>query len=708
MSVITDTKLETIPKSEYKDKNKQEEIPIYLEQISDLSDEDKTRLIGEILDEYKEIKEEYDALGLHAKWDALDNQYDGKMLEDERRMFNLCKQVTKVKVNKVTNLIMQSLMDSDPKFSVRPKPGFQKQGGQEICDKQSDYLDDRLDYIPFREPEKQTVHSAVLKGTGYTRMDHLLKREQRKREETYKGTPGVGKPFQIGIDPANQQPIMIQNDGLAEFLRNWPDAAEEYPEYIKQLSEGKEIRFVAKFTETTYDDPTFINVNLKNFFARISCDGYEDLKTTKLTVEIEEHSYWNLKREEKKGRFYDIDDITYEGKKDDNKKIANFKNKTYQILRCVFYCKLKEDDEEDIKCIFWIHEEKRKMIGSILYPWYAIDCEYVPHYISKKNRGLLGDGLGDILTDSQYAESSILNHVLESAWMRDLITPIVKRDSGIYNQFINKAWTHGVPLVTDEGDKVDFLQNYMKDSNVPGMINLLQYLTQNDDDATGVSSLMSGRESPNDPSAPASKTIALLKQSGIDIQEYILTLAPSFNMLGSNFLLMCYQIAQDGIEYHVKPDRMAGENPFETLTRAEMIAKTNIQVMATSFDFEKIQENQKDLALYQTFRQDPIVAQYPEAIYVMAKNVIKSWSKKWANQIDQIMPSPDKFKRSQLMTAVQAIAMYTRDLVAKAQLTGQPPQIYPKQLLAIMQQAQVEAVTPPSKEVMKEREQNAA
>ena len=102
------------------------------------------------------------------------------------------------------------------------------------------------------------------------------------------------------------------------------------------------------------------------------------------------------------------------------------------------------------------------------------------------------------------------------------------------------------------------------------------------------------------------------------------------------------------------------------------------------------------------------MAQYPEAIYVMAKNVIKSWSKKWANQIDQIMPSPDKFKRSQLMAAVQAIAIYTKQLIANSQITGQPPQIDPKQLMAIMQQAQVEAVTPPSKEVMKEREQNAA
>lgn len=706
MKTIEDITL-TKTKPDEKKIEKAQELPIYFEQIKGLSKEDKDRIITEMLEELKAIREERDDKRLPEKWDALDNQYEGKVTEDARRMFNLSRQVTRVKVNKVDNLIMQALMKPDPKYSISPRPGFQKQGGQEICDKQSDFLDQRLDYLPFREPEGQTVHSAVLKGTGFNKISHFIKREPRRREEEYEGTPGKGKqPIVIGMQE-NGQPIAMLNDGLAEFLRNWPDAIKEYPLYVKQLIEGKKIRFVAQFKETTYNDPKFDNVNLKNFYARLSCDGYEGLKTTKLTAEEIEYSWWDLQREEKRNFFYDIDDLVC---KDKDKKIKNekYENKMYKILECNYYAKLKESDEEEIKCKFWISEEKKVMIGALLWPYYGIDCDYIPHYISKKNRGLYGESLGEVLTDSHAAENSLLNNILETAWMRSLITPIVEKGSSIHKQFISKSWTHGVPLVLDKNDKApDFLQKYMAQADIPGMVTLIQYLTQGDDEATGVTSGMSGQESPVDPNAPAAKTIALLKWAGIDIDEYILTIAPSFNCMGECILQIYYQITQDGVEYAVKPDRVVGDNPFETLTRAEMIAKTNIQVMATSFDFDKINENAKDLALYQTFRADPIIARYPEAIYTMAKQVIKSWSPKWKNLIDRLLPPPAQFKKEQLQVAVQALALYIKQMVTEAKMTGAQPQIDPKQLLAVMAMAQKEAITPPTKDEINARKENA-
>jgi hypothetical protein len=690
-----------------KKEDKSSDLPIYLEQIKDLSDDDKTRIIDEILEEHKEIDEEWQEANIIEELKALDNQYDGIMSEDDRRMFNLCSRVTKKKVDKVDNMIMQAVMKSDPKFSVSPRPGFEKQGGQEVCDKQSDFLDYKLDNLPFEVPVGQAIHNATLKRLGIVRWEHVIKREKRKREECYKGTPGQGKLFQVSVDPTTKQPIMIQNDGLVEFLRNWPDAYKDYPGYVKSLVEGKEVKFVAEFTETTYDDPMPTSVDPKNFRARLDCDGYEGLKTTKLIVEYENYSYWELKRQEKRGFFFDVDDLSYDGK-DKDKKIAKFKNKTYEILRCTFYGKLKEDDDEEVKCIFWINEDKKKMIGAIRWPYYGIDCEYVPHYISKKRRGLFGENLADVLTDSQFAESAILNHILEAMWMKDLITPIVEKNSSIHNQFINKSWTHGVPLTKNKDETVDFLQNHMGQTDIGGALTLLQYLSQEDDGATGVSSGMSGQQTPLDPRAPASKTMALLKMSGVDIEAYINSIVPSFNLDGEILLQLYYQIAQDGISYRLSPDRAKPDNPFAILTRSEMIAKTNIQVQATNFNFEKSQEKQENLALYQTFRGDPIVSNNPMAVYAMAKALIKSWSPKWSNMIDSILPQPEQFKQDQMQVAAQAVAMYVKQVIMEAKVTGQTPQIDPKQLLAAIQQFTVEKVTPPKPEVVKARQEQGA
>jgi len=697
MDTITDIELEKQPIE--KKETKTPDLPIYLEQVK-LSDDDKKRIIDEIIDELDEIREERNDEKIDENFDALDNQYEGKVTEDERRMFNLSRQVTRVKVNKVVNLIMQAFLKGDPKYSVSPRPEFQRQGGQEICDKQSDFLDYKLDNLPFRDPEGQVVHNSVLKGIGLLKIRHLIKREKRKREETYKGENKVE-----GVDPRTGQPI-IKNDGLEEFLRNWPDAPKEYPQFVKQLAEGKEIRFVAQFTDTTYNDPYFTSVNPKNFFARLCCDGYEGLKTTKLTVEKMEYTYWDLKREEKRGYFYDVDDITYDSKAE-GKRTTKFKNKMYTILECVYYAKLKEGDDEEVKCVFWISEDKRKMIGSILYPYYGIDCYYVPHYISRKKRGLYGEGLGKVLTDSHAAENAILNAVLESAWMTNLITPIIERQGGAYTQMMSKSWTHGVPLTINKGETIDFLQKYMRPVDTGGMLTLLQFLLQGDDDATGVSSLMSGRESPLDPTAPASKTMALLQQSGVSVEDYILTMSPSFNTVGEILLQMYYQMAQDGVDYQVKPDRVTGVNPFSKMTRADMIAKTNIQVQASSFNFDRLEENKKDLALYNLMRQDPILARNPEAIYTLAKNLIKGWSPKWSNLIDQLMPSPEQFSKQQMMVAANAVGMYVQNAVKTAQTTGQAPEIDPRQLVQVVAQLQQEAVTPPPPEVQKARQEGA-
>jgi len=551
------------------------------------------------------------------------------------------------------------------------------------------------------------AHSAVLKGTGILKITHKIKREKRRREERYQGNPMPVIDEQTGqprIDPRTRQPI-IRNKGLEEFLANWPNALKDYPGFVKKLMGGEEIKLIASYKETTYNDPEFKCVDLKNFYCRKDTDGYEGLKITKLTVERVSYSWWDLKREEKENNFYDIDKLAHDSGDTAKDKVKDFENKSYDILECVYYFKLNEDDDEEVKVVVWFGEEAQVNIGAIMYPYYAIDCYYVPHYILKKKSGFYQPGLGGRLTGSSIAENCILNFTLEGAYITNTVTPITK-DQDIVDQFLEKRFTQGMPINAKAGD-VDFLNKYMRPMDVGGMLNLLQYLIQTDDDKTGVSSLMSGREAPLDPTAPAEKTMALLQQSGISIKEFQLTIASAFNEIGYILLNMYYQISKEGRKYRLPSEKVTGKDVFAEISRNDMLIRTNIQVLATAFDFDKLNQKKEMIALYQLLRQEPLVAKIPQAVLYLLRTMVKSWGQIYKNTVDNILPSLEDLKKEQAMVALQAVDTYIKTKLQQAKVTNMQSEFDMKELLPLVNDLVAQIATPVAREVAKEQQKAA-
>lgn len=719
-----------------KEQQAQEElnIPAYMTQV-DLTNPQKKRLSKEFFLEYDAIDSEWKKEGLIEKFDGLDAQYEGQLEQREDMQFNLHKHTTKVKVDTAVRYAKKAFLKSDPIYSVSPRPESTEENINQVCEHQQDYLDYKLDEgeIPFKSPLGKVIHSAANKGVGILKVPHEIKREKCKREEMYKGNPIYIVPMPQQTPQGMQaipttmdqekfkklekeKPTLAKyakiksNQGLEDFLSAYPEAPEKYKGYVKALSEGKEIRIVVEYEDVTYNDPLPKYVLLQNFRCRLTVDGYEGMKTTKLLSERMNYTWWELKQEEAAGKFFDIDNLKFEydskGKVqkngDKDKEKANYANETFDVFEAVFYFKVDEKDEEFTKLRLWIEEDSKKVIGVTLYPYYGVPCYWVPFYVYDKWAGWLQPSIAEYLTDGNIAEDAFLNFTLEGLWMGNMITPITPAGSTADEQFLEKEWMHGVPINANPKE-IDFLQKYMQRMDVGGMVTMMQILTRGADDVSGISSLATGRESEIDPQAPARKTLALLQQSGINIEEYIDNLLSSFNETGKIFLQLTYQMSKEGRKY--KPRGKGGN--FVEISRKEMITRTNIQSQAMAFNFDELNLKRELLSFYQAFRSDPLLARNPEGLFVIMKLIIKKWSPMTRNIVDEVLPSMQEFKQQQKRIAVEAMAMYVEAKLKDAQTTGVKPEFDLKEIEALMQQAMQEAVTPPSEEVVKQREKEA-
>lgn len=718
-----------------KEQEKQEalEIPAYMTQL-DLDDDNKARLSKEFFKEYDVINEEWRSpINYRSRFKGYDNQYEGNLEKNVEMQFNLHKPTTKIKVDAVSRALIKAFLQSNPLFSISARPEFAKEGGNQITEQQSDYLDYKLDEgeIPFKAPMSKVFHSAAGKGVGVLKLTYEIRREKRSREEIYVGDPVYlvqipnpepgGQPLAQKMDQEtfdkytkNNPDVkgnvqIISNKGLEDFISSYPDAPETYPGLVKQLVEGKEIRIVVDFEEVTYNDPLLKYVEAQNFFCRLSVEGYEGLKNTKLHGERENFTWWELKQEEKKGKFYNIDELKFKRNEDGSKKVGsngegvdknNYENEDFDILEALFYFKIKETDEEETKIVVWIEEESKTVIGAIKYPYYGVDSYYFPFFILQKRPGFLQPGLCEYLKDSNIAENFFLNHTLEAVYMRNMITPITPEGSDADIQFLDQEFKHGIPINAKVGE-IDFLQKYMQQIDVGGLVAMMNILTRNADDVTRVSSLTTGAESQIDPEAPARKTLALLKQSGINIEEYIENILPTFNQVAQAMLQLTYQHTKEGRKYTKKGK---DKKLFNEIPRAAMIARTNIQSQAAAFNFDKLSEKQEDLALRQILREEPLIARNPQAVYIMLKNIIKGWSPKWRNMVDEILPSPEEFQKQQLTVAVQAMATYIKVKAEESKTTGKPLEFKLEEVMKMIAQATQEMATFPSDEEMRERE----
>jgi len=699
--------------TEKETENEEEDVAVFQNTKSlNLTEKQQDRLVTEINDEEKAIDEElgdvYDKD--YPKFcKSMDNQYKGIMPRREGQQYAVDTALTKIKMNEIVRSGMAAIFSVDPRISVEPRPGYAKQEGVEVCEQQMDFLDYALDErVPLRKPFRLALHSASRKRVGLIKLTHKIRKVKRIRQEHYESETYM--PGRVGADGQPE----IASRGVEKFLQAHGEEVEKNPgkyDWIyKSLKSGKDVVLDIEYNEITFNDPFPVYVDPLNFKVRKSTEGYEGLKDAELTIELEEYTYYQLKQLEKEYDFINVDELLYDEKEGDNsdrKVREGARNQKYTIKHCVYQFKMDEKDEDTKKIIAYVAQDKDLFLGAIEYPFTILDCYYFPIYSEHEGTGFYGGSPAENLTSAHIASNAFLNLALEGLHTQNTITPITPEDSDVDVQFANHRWTHGIPLNADP-KQIDFLNNHMKPLDISGMMLLKSIVDRIGDDVSRVSSLKSGKESPLDPTAPMGKVLALINQSDEGIKDYVDEFAVGFNNICLGILQMYYEISQNDQQYiNRRIKDVTGGNPFTTISRQAMIAKTLIQSQAHAYNFDKLNEKKENLAIYQVLRQELLVAKNPQSVHFLLTTLIKSWSPQWKNAISKILPELEELKKMEIQTATQAVVAYMDAIVEQSEITGQPPAIDPEKLKAVIQQFVGELATPPSKEEVKAREKQA-
>ena len=679
------------------------DIPEYRSKLS-LSDDQIEKLTSQFRDEFKTLQDERRELGLEGKWAERDRQYEGQLKPNKKLAFNLHCHQTKIKEDAIVRALNEAFLDSEPMVDVSPRPEMQRQDGQEVCDKQKEFIDYEMD--ENIRPQSTFVlinHSAVRKYVGVGKIDWDYLKDRRRREEVYEGKlePMMqnGKP----VMDAQGQPQM-ENIALKEFLNNYPDANERYPQILKQIMSGKKVTIIVEYLDVVYNNAKLRHIKIEDFWVANSTKGMSGLKRAHLVVERQNYRWQELVDKESNEEFEGIESMA----SGDDKEYRD-----YSVYEATTYFRLKDGDKKETKIKSWFGEVTTKdtqtddvkdyvFLGAILYPWFAFDIDYIPFWVQLNDKGFYGDCQSVTLSlkDSNIAQDAILNMLLDGAFKRNTLTPIVREGSEIEQQFLENRWFDGRPLSVDSNfDDVNKGIGFVQypQHNFAELVGIKQMLQKQDSDVSGVTDLMTGRESQSDPRAPATKTIALLNQSGINIKDYIRIYLPSFNEFVGNVLGLYYQMSQEGRKFQVgsRAKRVSGVDPFIMIRRDEMVAKTTIQARASAFAFDKANEKNENMAALQLIMANPYLMQNPEVQFKAVKIALESWSPMWKNFAMTSLPSPEEFANDMKKAAIQAVMQVMMQKQMVGQATGQPPQPpTPDELAPAVHQAQMEKYNP--------------
>lgn len=647
--------------------------------------------------EFDALEKERVDLGLDAKWESRDAQYDGQLTPIKSLEFAIDVRESKIKVDSLVRACKEAFFPDDGDIvDVSPRPETARKDGWAIAEKQQQFIG----YAMTEEirPElafTKAFQSVFKKYVGVIKICWSYRQETRRREEHWEG-----KLTQVATAP-DGTPVM-DNEGLRRFLQAYPDAPKRYPKQVRDLMIGKAVDIVVYYKEQIRNNPQFKYIKIEDFYVRNACQYNDGLQTEHLIGEKQQYSYFELMKMQADGDFENVE-LLWAQEEGTKEGAGDYKTRTYDLIEFTTYTKLKDSDKEEKKIKCWFSEEKKVYLGAIQYPYYAIDCDYIGLWATTNDKGFYGDAESVMydLKDTHIAQDALISLMLHSIYIRNIITPIVKEGSEVEQMFLDHTFKTGDPIAVDDltddvSKAMGFVQWPATDTN--GALVLLEKMKRIGSDVSRVSDLVTGGDSNLDPNAPAAKTIALLQQSGVGIKDYVKSLLPCFNMSIGYLLPLYYQMSTDDRKYRIqaKSKQVTGKDVFGDISRDELVVRTNVQSRAATFAFDKLMEKKEAMAAYTLLMQNPYAARQPNVLYKALKTFLSTFGGRWRTLGEVDLPSPEEFAQQQQQVAMQAIQQLFQQAHENAKITGvQPnPRELMKQAPDAVTKAQAESFNP--------------
>ena len=587
-----------------------------------LTEDQKADLFNSIKQEMDVIDTQRNGMDFEANLQSYRNQYWGKVAEKSTpyaNSFSTHVHLTMRHVNQVEIRAKQAFFDSDPIISVSPRPGQADEEGFKIAKKKEEFMDYEMDVnMRTREHMGKIFHEWANLGVGICKLVWGNKTERIVDEETYHGIRDLQK-----------------------FLDNYPDAPEENPEFITKLENDEEVELMVEYTAPVYNAPLISWVKLEDFYINSKTDGLEGVKDAHLIGEKLNYNWHDLQKKVADDFFDedDIDELRLEEK--DGRKIvdSSYLSKDFDIREVIYHYKLNPADKHETKITVWLDFEKKKILRVVYFPYWHRRPYYIPFFFTNKRAGFYQAGLAEMLQHSNIVANAIINFMLDTAFIQNLVLFKVKKNSDMFRMMASRKWYPGFPIVYNE-DPNEIEQFNINKQDLNGLLTLFSLNSRLSEDISGVSNYMTGKESPTDPQAPAAKTMALLQEGNINIKEYVANALPSMNELGHQTMELFYQFSREGKEY-----RVTGSDTTENISREALRYRTDYQAQAYGFDFEKLNQAKVGMMLFQLFGNDPELAQAPMGRYNFIYEIFKQAGSNWDKKVDKIMMAPEEVEQ---------------------------------------------------------------
>jgi hypothetical protein len=225
-------------------------------------------------------------------------------------------------------------------------------------------------------------------------------------------------------------------------------------------------------------------------------------------------------------------------------------------LECLIVRYRPRGEAKEMKLLVTYSHDQERVLGACKYP-YIVD-NYIPFRIIRRPNRMNGVSAVQRLEELNDAVNHSVNYEINVSDIDQ--SPIFKGKKSTIEDFDPEAEENKVrPGVTwwmEDPEKFDVLNIRGGDKNASKA--LRQELLRYGEMLIGPTQLLSGRESPQDPNAPGNKTIALIQQSNMRIEDYINEFRLGFDELGNALVALYYQFGAGVIEYVDKNGEVKG------------------------------------------------------------------------------------------------------------------------------------------------------